>query len=58
MVSSASSAEVIVVAEESVERLMVEEPMTTMLLALPVIVRTTPVAVCRDEAGASVDVAT
>lgn len=41
-VSSAIRAEVITVAEERVERLMVEEPNTTRLLALPVSVRTIP----------------
>lgn len=46
-----------VVAEDRVERLMVDEPRTTRLLDLPVSVRTTPVDVARDEAAARVDVA-
>jgi hypothetical protein len=58
MVASASSAEVMVVFPVSVERSMVDEPITTRLLALPVKVFTTPLEVCRDVTGASVDVLT
>jgi len=50
------SAEVITVAEDSVERLIVDEPKTTRLLALPVSVRTIPDDVCSATAAASVDV--
>jgi len=61
-VSSARRAEVMVVAEERVERLMVLEPITTRLLAVPVRVRTTPPgfeADClgEEDAGRRVEVA-
>jgi len=53
-VSSATRADVIVVALESVERLIVDEPTTTRLLALPVSVLTTSLEVV---AAARVEVA-
>ena len=55
-VSSASSADVMVVASDSVERLIVLEPNTTRLLRLPVSVRTTPLDVARVDTAANVDV--
>ena len=45
IVSSAMSAEVMIVASVRVERVMVEVPITTMLLAVPVSVLTMPVEV-------------
>ena len=54
-VSKATNAVVIVVADESVDLLMVEEPTTTIPLAAPVSVLTTPDPVL---AGTRVDVAT
>jgi len=54
-VSSATKADVMVMADDRVERSIVDEPITTMLLDLPVSVFTMPDVV---EAGARVDVAT
>lgn len=57
IVSSAISAEVIVTADERVERLIVDEPMTTRLLEEPVSVDTMAEDVCFVDAAASVEVA-